>query len=180
MQLTIECDNKNDSNLYIAPLGRRIRGRFDAHRRTSKNPDNATLLGQWPQPVPGQLLSVDTETGKVSIHEPVRDKEHEDIAALFKKRSIKIPEHETFNGVHVPSMLHLMRNAVNGGLARVTEGTMPERIEGQPLKSFIANNEPDPEEQLREALVKNMEVMQEVVASINILARAIASQGKSK
>lgn len=180
MQLTIECDNHKDCNMYVAPIGRRIRGRFDAHRRTAKNPDNATLLGQWPQPVPGQLLSVDTDAKTVTIHEPIRDKQHEDIAALFKKRSIKIPEHETFEGVHIPSMLHTMKRAVDCRLARVVEGTMPDKIEGEPLKSFIAPNELDPEEQLRETLKENTQVMRECIESIVVLAKAIAQQGSKK
>ncbi len=183
MKVTIECDCPKDANLFVPPLGRRIRGRFDAARRTAKNPDNASLLGQWPKPVPGQRLSLDTEAATATVEEPLHDEGNADLVALFKKRGIAIPETETYRGVHVPSMLHAMKKAVDAGLAKVVEGSLPDKIEGQALRSFIVADSEDPEEMMRKALVANTRIMAASLDAIEHLAEAVAKlagNGKEK
>ncbi len=176
MRLVIEADSHDETNVFFPPIQDRIRGRFDATRRVGRNPDCASLLGQWTQPVPGQRISIDTTTATGSVIEPLRaDEENASIVELFKKRSIKVPESKSFSGIHVPSWLHHMKAIVEAGLARVVEGKVPDKIEGEAKKSFITDDTPDPEEQLRATVAENSEVMKECVVAIKQLAEAISN-----
>ena len=175
MKIACEVDTLKDTNLYFPAIGKRIRGKFDPQRRVARNPDNAPLLGQWPRPVPGQLIELDTEKAEVTVREPLEDEENSDIVDLFKKRGIKIPETETHRGVHVPSCLHILKNAVDAGLCKVVEGKIPSKIEGRMLKSFINPGETDPEEELRQTVAENSRVMRQCALAIEKLAEAISN-----
>ncbi len=176
MKLVIEADTPSDGNVFFPPAQERVRGRFDATRRVGRNPDAAALLGQWTKPVPGQRIAIDTTAGEGSIIEPLRtDEENASIVELFNKRSIKVPESQSFSGIHVPSWLAHMKALVQSGLARVVEGKVPDKIDGKPKKSFVTNDEPDPEEQLRATVAENSEVMKECVVAIKQLAEAISN-----
>ena len=173
MQLTLEVDSPKDLNLYFPVIGKRIRGRFDAQRRVTRNPDAARLLGEWPRPVPGQRLKLDTNTSTLTVEEPLHDAGNEDIVALFKKRGIEIPKTERHENVHVPSCLHIMKRAIDANMARVVEGKLPDKIEGAMLKSFITSNQPDETETLRQTVAENSALMREAIDAIQVLARAI-------
>ncbi len=173
-RLTIEVDTPKDANLFFAPLGVRVRGRFDAQRRTARNPDNSSLLGAWPKPVPGQRVTIDAEAARLTIEEPLEDPSNADLAALFKKRGIEVPKTKTYDSVHVPSCLHQIKRAVDAGLAKVVEGKMPDKIDGAMLKSFITPDSEDPEETMRKALVASTRIMAASLDAIEHLAEAVA------
>jgi len=174
MKLVIEAASERGANLYFPPLMKTIRGRFDAQRMAARNPDAAKLLNQWPKPVPGQRIELDTASGVGRIVEPVRLDEFRDVRELFDKRAIAVPEDETHEHVHVPSWLHCMKDAVDAGLAEVVEGKFPAKIDGKRLKSFITPDEPDENETLRASLAANTAAMKDAVEAIRDLAESIA------
>ena len=174
--ITIEASTPTSGNLFVPPLGKRLRGRFNPQELAVRNPDNAKHMREWPDGVPGQRLSIDTSSGECAVVEPLRIDEFKAVRKLFDKRGIDVPEDEKYESVHVPSVLHYMQDAVNSGLAVVVEGEIPKVIKGEKLKSFVTSNEPDENETLRDALKENTRVMTECVGAITKLAESISGK----
>jgi len=176
MKLVIEVDHPNDNAVYFPPTGTRLRGRFDARRQAQRNANAAHLLQQWTEPVPGQRLSIDTATGEGQILEPLRTDtdEHKAIRQLFEKRGIAVPEDQTFRNVHQPSWLFCMKDLIDAGFARIVEGKLPAKIDGERLKSFVTPDVEGPEDTLRRIVVENSTAMREAVDAIKQLAAAVA------
>ncbi len=174
MQLTIEANSDRDTNLYFPPLSQTIRGRFDATRLSARNPNAATVLSRFPQPIPGQKISIDTQKRVGTIEEPLHDLPHKDTRKRLAAAGFSLkPRTQQFDGVDVAAWLFCMRDAVDGGLAQVVEGKMPAVIDGKRPKSFVSPDQPDENETLRQTLVENAKAMREAVEAIRDLATAM-------
>ena len=151
--IEIEVDGPRNECLVFRPLQRRLRGRFDLNRVAE--PLAAMRRTQWPDVIPGKRLGVDTETREAYIAEPLHSPEHAATRERIEARGMRLPpERETFPDVDLPTWLTYMKQAVDAGVARVTTGELPAKIEGKPRRSFIiAPAEPDPRDQLLEKLV---------------------------
>lgn len=151
MKLEIEVDGPQNECLSFRPLQRRIRGRFD-HARCA-NPMAATKVREWGGPIPGQRLGIDSKSGEAWLHDPLHDAEFATIRDRIEAHGMAVPDDETFQNVDVPTWLFWLRRACESGVARVTEGTLPETIDGPIQRSFISKPVVDSRDRLIEKLI---------------------------
>lgn len=135
--IEIEVNGKNNNNLFFGPLGRSIRGRFELSKATSHHPAASVLTNRWSEPIPGQRIGIDTDTGEGFIVEPLHEDEHTAIRDRIKKTSKIEPPKQTFERVHAPTWLYWIKRAVDAGLAKVTAGKLPATVEGAKMDLFI-------------------------------------------
>lgn len=162
--LEVEIDGANNEQLYFAPIQRRIRGRFDFGRVAE--PQAKLLTNKYPLPIPGQRLSLDTATGEAAIVEPLHEAEHARTRRIIEKGKAIAPERESLGIAHVPTWLFWIKRAVEAGLARVTKGTLPATIEGEPQRSFFSQSAKNTDDRLAAALEANTAVMREMLAQL--------------
>src|SRR5579862_5889127 len=105
--IEVEIDGAANEQLFFAPLQRRIRGKFDLNRVAE--PLARMKTREWPQPIPGQRLGIDLETGQGYLTEPL----HESANGAIKERILRTaklgPEREAFASVHVPTWLYWIK-----------------------------------------------------------------------
>lgn len=153
--VAVEIDGPLNEAHYFRPLGRRLRGRFDAHRVAG---DTGRLVQRWPDPIPGQRIGVDVAAGEGFIEESLHDPQHAAVKSKAEKVGAVGPPRETFAGVHVPTWLFWLRQAVEAGIARIVQGTLPEKIEGAQTE-FITQRQTDPVERLAVAMERQNELL---------------------
>jgi len=147
----IEPDSHTNASLMFLPIGRKVRGRFDWRR--VREPRAAMTAAEWPEEgIPGQRLGI-TADGTGYIVEPLHD------APLLKEKieqrgQTLPPAREEFAGVHIPTWLFWLKRAAESGVAKVTRGELPEKIDGRPRTKFFANPAADPRDKVIEALVE--------------------------
>ena len=156
----VEVDTPDNGSLHFRPLQRRVRGRFDVGRL----PEPGRLLREWPEGIPGQRIGIDPASGEGFILEPLHDEPalKEKAEALGKLE----PARQTFAGVDPVTWLHWIKLAVESGLARVVEGTLPDKIDGEPQTQFVTQPVPDPIDRLAAAMEKQTEMLGKVLAKL--------------
>lgn len=151
----VEVDAPSNNNLLFLPLGRKVRGRFDWRR--VKNPLAVMKAAAWPgdQVIPGQRIGVDLESGRAWIAEPLQDSANQAVADKIKAEGWKIaPALEEFPAADLPTWIYWIKRAVEGGLARLIRGTLPDKIDGEPKRAFFSNPKKlDPRDKLISTLV---------------------------
>jgi hypothetical protein len=145
-ELTVEVDGPKNENLFFRPLSRKIRGRFDVARI----PDPGPLRQSWPDPIPGQRLTLNLDTGEAAIVEPLHDAEHTALRQKIEKRATIPPAREELGKVDLPTWLHWLSGTVACGKGHVVAGKLPEKIDGKPKTSFLVQRTPDPIDRLAE------------------------------
>jgi hypothetical protein len=145
MQVTIEACGRN-SSLFFPPLQRRVRGRFDV--RQIAEPEAARLFNRWPEPIPGQRLELNTDTGAAAITEPLHDPAHRQTRLKVEQEWSLPPAREVFSEVDVPTWLYWIKRSVDAGLARVVSGQLPEKVSGKPRVRFFSQEQDDPRDRL--------------------------------
>jgi hypothetical protein len=135
--VVVEVKSKNNGNLFFGPLGRVVRGRFELTNATRHNPAASALANRFSEPIPGQYISVDVERGEGFIIEPLHEDKHEAIRDRLKKKFKIEPAKQTFERIDVNTWLFWLRRAVDAGLAEVTAGSLPEKVEGAKMDLFI-------------------------------------------
>lgn len=161
----IEIDGPHNQALYFRPLQRRIRGRFDLHR--VKEPNAGKLLQAWPEPIPGQHLALNVDTGEGAIIEPLHSPEFAAIREKIERRGQKLgPERETLSGVHVPTWLFYLKGLVETGVAKLVSGKLPEKIDGTPQTRFHSSEQPDPIDKLTAAIERQCELTAKLLATL--------------
>jgi hypothetical protein len=149
----VAVENDRNANWFCLPLGKKLRGRIDFLRA-----NDLSLAREYPQGVPGQRLSVDTDTGEAVVidplHEPgnaaVRDK----LARRFNVDAC--PAREPVRRADVASLLYWLKRAVAGGLVRVVRGTLPDKVDGAVRKRYLYGDEPTRDDEDR--LLKRQEL----------------------
>lgn len=169
--IEIEIDGKNNQTLYFRPLQRRIRGRFDLHR--VKEPNAGRLFNSWPEPIPGQRLSLNMDTGEAAIVEPLQAPENAALKAKIEAQGQSIAPAREEMTVDVPTWAFWIKGAVEAGAARVVEGILPEVIEGKPRKRFHSNEVADPIDRLTAAIELQAELQAE---TLKMLAKLVADR----
>lgn len=152
--LEIEVDSPKNRNLYFVPLDRNLRGRFDYMRTTT----NYVKKGA---PVyPGQVLGVNLSTGETYIKEPIHDSP--ELKREVEKRFKLAPAREDAGKQHVPTILYWMKRAIESGSARIVNGRLPEKIDGEPKKRFnVPDAAPNP---MQEAVSQLVQMNQALLA----------------
>ena len=169
--IEVEIDGPQNQALYFRPLQRRVRGRFDLHR--VKEPNAGKLLGTWPDPIPGQRLALNVDTGEAAIVEPLYEPQYAAIRERIEAQGRKLgPERESFK-VDVPTWAYWLQSAVSSGVARVTAGTLPESIEGMPRLRFHSAEQPDPIDRLTTAIERQCELQAE---TLKLLAKLVTDR----
>lgn len=157
----IEADDPTNSHLYFRPIQERLRGRFDRDRVQDKH--RHTIHDDCPEPIPGQRLSVNLDTGVAEIIEPIHDPQYAALRQRIEKsgRSLPPARRALKNGkpVHLPTYLYWMRISVEGGLARITEGALPDDVGGKPQLKFRGRDGADEIHELGTAVTKLTELV---------------------
>lgn len=155
----IEVAGENGENLFFPPLQRKFRGRFDYH--TPKEPNARKMIDVFPEPIPGQHLELNLDTGEVAILEPLRLSKYEPLAEKIKKRlRCSIPEtREEAGTLDLPTAIFWFRRVVDAKLAKVVKGELPTELGGKPRKSFFSQPGDSPTDRLTEAINKQTEAI---------------------
>jgi hypothetical protein len=150
--LVVEFGDDHSRNIYFPPLDRRIRGRFDAHQIAKTDPDAGALISEWPEPIAGQQLLIDPDTGEVALLEPLHD--FPAIATRIKQRKLRLaPAREKVN-CDVPTAAFYAKACIQAGQARIVRGTIPLIDESKVRHDFIIKLPETPEQTLTAALNK--------------------------
>jgi len=165
--VAVEIDGPLNEAHYFRPLGRRVRGRFDAHRVAG---DTGRLVQAWPDPIPGQRIGVDVAAGEGFIEESLCDPQHAALKAKAERVGAVGPPREVFAGVHVPTWLFWLRQAVEAGIARIVQGTLPATIDGSPQREFITPKAADPIDRLAVAMERQNELLLKLLTKRNLEA----------
>lgn len=162
---------RRNCNFTFMPLGKRIRGRFDVTRAIQTDGEAARLLKSWPEPIPGQVIGIDVESGLGYLREPLHDPEFAAIREKIEKTGQKLePERQTFPNRHLPTWLHWLKRAVECGAAKLVRGTLPETIDGEPeyTTPFARSMQTrkDPTTRLAEAMERQGDLLAKVLAEL--------------
>jgi hypothetical protein len=149
--LEVEINGPLNESYFFPPLRRKVRGCFDPARCVESGAH--TLLRTWPQvPIPGERIGVDLESGEGFILEPLHDPKYTPTREHIEKKGRRLAEaKQTYEGIHVATWLHWLKSAVNGGLARVVRGKLPDKLPGKPDLTIITRA---PQNEVIERLVE--------------------------
>lgn len=178
----IEVNDQRNSSLHFLPVSRVVRGRFEAVRASRFCKGAVGLLTQWPEPIPGQIIGLNLETGEGYIREPLYDEQHTAVFHRLESRLKKVNQRigdkrKLFEGVHAPTWLYWMKRAVESKQAVLVEGRLPEVIEGEPKTSFYFPHEKSESLRMAEAIERQAAATQEQTA---VLTKLLAELIKGK
>ncbi|MEQ8790252.1 MAG: hypothetical protein RIC55_28410 [Pirellulaceae bacterium] len=165
----IEIDGPSNEALHFRPLQRSIRGRFDMNR--IGEPMARVAATKWPTPIPSQRLGIDAN-GNGYLIEPLHDIAHAPTREKIDKTGKALePARQTFDNIDLCTWAFWLRRAVEGGLARVVSGKLPE-VEGTPRMNFILHDPgPSQTDTLAEALNRQADAFNSLAAAIADLAK---------
>jgi hypothetical protein len=157
MSVTIEVDGTRNECLHFRPLQRRVRGRFDYYR--DSEPMAKVVGGEEPNPIPGQRIGYDTDTGTGFISEPLHEPEFRAIRERIEAKGFRLPpEREEFKDADAATWLFWLAGAVKAGLAKVVDGKVPDKITGKPRLNFITAETDGPTDRLAAAVERQNEL----------------------
>lgn len=148
--VVVEFGDDRGRNIYFPPLDRRMRGRFDAVKLAQFDKDAGELVSQWPEPLAGQQIAIDSESGEVAVLEPL----HANLKATakLKQRGLSLaPAHEPVN-CDVPTALHYAAEAIKAGQAIIVSGTLPQYDAAAVRHDFIVKPQANPQDKLAAAI----------------------------
>ncbi|QDU30598.1 hypothetical protein ETAA8_57440 [Anatilimnocola aggregata] len=167
-EIEITGGKRNDC-FHFRPIGETIRGRFDLNRETE--PLARMKIVDFPEPVPGQRIGVDLEFGEGYIIEPLHEPDHVATRKRIEGRGLSIaPARRPFPGVDVSTWLFWLNRGVESGIARVSQGTMPKKLDGPVKKSFITVTKPADntrEDRFLAAMERQNELMSALLAKLS-------------
>lgn len=147
----IVVDNDLNADLYFEPLSERIRGGFQPGR--VKDESSGKLFQALPKGIAGQRVRLDVDRSEGSVIEPLATADAETKRAVAKlitgdpdKPVTFAPAVRITPNVHVGTWLGWMVRAVKSGLARETEGTLPDAVpaDARPRSYSAASRTQDP------------------------------------
>ena len=144
----IEIDSAHNSNLYFAPAGVLVRGRFSM-MRFGQFERNALALQNDPlAEIPGQVIGIDPANRRAWIDEPLQFPQHAKLAKLIEKARFALPERQDFtlpekdrHYCPVSTWLYWMKDAVDLGVAKLVRGQFPDELPGTPRKEFLVRDD---------------------------------------
>lgn len=139
--LVVEFGDDHCRDIFIAPLDRRFRGRFEAQQIAKHDRDAGALLADWPDPIAGQQIEIDLDSGAAAVLEPLH--EFPAIAQRLKSRGMSLAPARESVACDLPTLLYYVRAAVAAKQARIVRGTIPEIDESKVRRDlFVAQSEP--------------------------------------
>lgn len=173
--LEIEIDSQKNSDLFFGPLGRRIRGGYDARRAAQFDQGASGMLTAWPEPIPGQRLALDSEAKQGYLREPLHDERFAATREKIVSRKIARlePAETAFSNVDVPTWLHHIKCAVEAGVAKVISGKLPEKIEGNPRKHFRGKERKSETTHLAESIDRQTAAFERLAGAMEKLLSAV-------
>lgn len=159
------------------PLQRRIRGRFELRRIAE--PLAMTKHTEHPDPIPGQRLRLNVDTGRAELIESLLLPEFAAVRQRYEfnekgEKTATFLKDEDLGKVDVPTWLYWLAAEVKAGNAKVIVGTLPEKIEGKIRRNFYTAPTEDRETTVADAMTKmadamtaNTAVMTELLKRIN-------------
>lgn len=130
--LEVEVGATRNCNLLFPATGRRIRGKFDPVRASRTDGQASSIVNDFPDPIPGQILGIDLESGTGYIRDTLHDDKHSVLRRRLEKKFSLPAAREEFPNVHVPSWLFWLRRAVECGACVVIAGKLPDKADGEP------------------------------------------------
>ena len=133
--IELEIDGPANECLMFRPLERNIRGRLDFTR--VKEPLAMIESTKWPKPIPSQRFGIEPD-GTGYLLKPLHDEENAVLKEKITKQGKRLePALQVFEKIDVATWLFWIQRAVESGIAKVTKGTVPEKIEGKPRVNFV-------------------------------------------
>lgn len=158
----VEIDGPHNEACIFRPLQRRIRGRFELRRIAE--PLAMTKHTEHPDPIPGQRLRLNIDTGLAELIEPLRMPEFAAIRQRYEfnergEKTATFAEDEAFENVDVPTWLYWMKAEKEAGNAKLLAGTLPDKIEGKIRRSFYTTPPENHETTVADAMTKMADAM---------------------
>ncbi len=170
--LELEIDTPQNGPVYFGPLGRRLRGRFDSLRAARHDKDAAVLLNEYPQPIPGQRLVINVDTGECCVVEPLHEEAYAAIRSKIEKAKMELePARQSVASPHLPTWLHWARRLVQGGSAKVLRGMLPDDNGGDPQVAFspVGPSKPGPMAQMAKLIERQSAALERQAAAFEKL-----------
>lgn len=153
--LEVQTRTEQARQVFFRPLGRSLRGPVDFSSR-ARSKDDYENARRWPEPIPGEVLGINLETGEKYVREPLYDAAHATTREIItQKRGMKLqPQLTPVESESVTTWLHWIKKGVKAGVLRVIQGEIPpeDKWVGKPRLSFIRNEQKPSTNQLAEAI----------------------------
>jgi hypothetical protein len=138
--IEVEVDTPTNSNWFFPPMRRSLRGAFDFNRVPEPSGRRAA---EFPRAIPGERLTLNVSTGTATLHEPLYDPQHRETRAKIERRGMALQdENHVIEGVHLPTWLFWIANAVKQGTVKIVRGKLPEKIDGTPDLTILSRQAP--------------------------------------
>lgn len=109
-------------------------------------------------PIPGQRIGLDVATGEGYLFDPLHEARHSALRQKIEDAGFCLPpERESFPGIDATTWAFWMRRAVEAGLAKITQGSLPENLPGKPRMRFVGQEEKDERDTRLERLERQNE-----------------------
>lgn len=128
--------------------------------------DAGRLYHEWPQPIPGQELSVNFEAGEVTVREPLWDAPHNAIRQKVEAKGMKLPPGSESTTVAPATAFYWLTNALESGDCKIIDGTMPTRVDGEVQTRFHSTAPVEPIDRLTAAIEKQTELMARLLTKL--------------
>jgi len=159
--LTVEIDGEQNQNVYFRPLLRKVRGRFDLHR--CREPNAGKLHAKWPQPIPGQRLELNLDSGEAFVVEPLWEEKFAALRETIEASGQKLTDERQAVKADVSTWIYWLKSLVETGKAKLLSGSFP-RLDSEPQKRFHSIEQPDPLDRLAAAIEKQSELLAKLVS----------------
>ena len=152
-----------DKHLYFPPLSRQIRGTVDFRRIADRDPGALQMSRDWGT-VPGEVLGIDRE-GKVYVREPLHDAGHKRLKERIERAGMRLQDEvTTFDAADLARVLWTIKRAVDGGIATILKGRLPETMPEDPDKRVATDPRDDQINTLVSSVTKLADTVEKLVA----------------
>jgi hypothetical protein len=160
-----EIDGPQNQSVMFRPWGKKIRGRFDIHRL--RDAGAGSLMTLFPQPIPGQYISLDLSTAEGIVIEPLHEDKFAAIRERIEKMGQTLPaQREVLQGIDLTTCLWWLRELVNSGKAKLIEGEFPKIDESKVQRRFHSTERPGTEDKLLTAIERQNDLLAELIGRL--------------
>ena len=161
--LQVEFDTPTNANVQVAPLHRTLRGRFDVRRMKNAG----RLFDEWPEAIPGQILSYDFAEQSGEVIEPLYEDRYAAIRERIHAKGMKLaPEREAV-AVDGPTAHFWLSELIKSNKCKVVAGELPSKAPaGTPRTRFHSQERVQPTDRLAAAIEKQTEMMAELLSKL--------------
>jgi hypothetical protein len=146
----VEFGDDHCRDIFLAPLDRRMRGRFEAQQVAKFDRDAGSLISEWPDPVAGQQLEINTEVEEAAVIEPLHD--FPQIAARIKGKGLRLAPARERVQCDFATLVFYVKAAVAAKQARVIRGTLPDVDESKVRRDLFVTPQESPTKTLATAM----------------------------